>query len=189
MSQTITPAITHAASVPSKPSYTISVAVPHDIPHITTIQWAALTSNPLIKTLYPHGPTPALVAFTRNSYTKTLQFPSVRIIKATDTERGEIVAFAKWIKYPEEVPEPSEGGRGRIQSVGQAGAGGWSKGNIPSQKPDEANKRALGDWNGVITRMRRGIMKSRRHICRARPEPCSLECYFGSLAPALWGEP
>ena len=99
------------------------------------------------------------------------------------------MAFAKWIKYPEEIPEPLEGEDGRIQSVGQAGAGGWSKGNIPSQKPDGVDKRALGDWNGVITQMRRGIMKNRRHTCRAKPDSCNLECYFGSIAPALWGEP
>lgn len=98
------------------------------------------------------------------------------------------MAFAKWIKYPEEIPEPLEGEGGRIQSVGQAGAGGWSKGNIQSQKPDDVDKRALFDWNGVITQMRRGIMKKRRHTCRAKPDPCSLECYFGSIAPALWGE-
>lgn len=96
------------------------------------------------------------------------------------------MAFAKWIKYPEEIPEPLEGEDGRIQSVGQAGAGGWSKGNIPSQKPDDVDKRALGDWNGVITQMRRGIMKDRRHACRAKPDSCNLECYFGSIAPALW---
>ncbi|KAL9074688.1 MAG: hypothetical protein Q9161_002056 [Pseudevernia consocians] len=186
MPQTIAPAIAHVTSIPTKASYKIAVALPQDIPYLTTIQWAALTSNPLIKTLYPHGPTPALTAFTRNSYTKALQFPSVRIIKATDTDRGEIVAFAKWIKYPEEIPEPLEGQGGRIQSVGQAGGGGWSKGNIPSQKPDDVDKRALGDWNGVITQMRRGIMKNRRHTCRAKPDPCNLECYFGSIAPALW---
>lgn len=186
MPQTIAPAIAHATSIPTKASYTIAVAVPQDIPYLTTIQWAALTSNPLIKTLYPHGPTPALTAFTRNSYTKALLFPSVRIIKATDIERGEIVAFAKWIKYPEEIPEPLEGEGGRIQSVGQAGGGGWSKGNIPSQKPDDVDKRALGDWNGVITQMRRGIMKTKTHTCRAKPDPCSLECYFASIAPALW---
>lgn len=188
MPQTIAPAIAHATSIPTNASYTIAVALPQDIPYLTTIQWAALTSNPLIKTLYPHGPTPALTAFTRNSYTKALLFPSVRIIKATDIERGEIVAFAKWIKYPEEIPEPLECEGGRIQSVGQAGGGGWSKGNIPSQKPDDVDKRALGDWNGVITQMRRGIMKNRRHTCRAKPDPCSLECYFASIAPALWGE-
>ena len=99
------------------------------------------------------------------------------------------MAFAKWIKYPEEIPEPWEGEDGRIQSVGQAGAGGWSKGNIPSQKPDDVDKKALGDWNMVITQMRRGIMKDRRHTCRAKPDSCNLECYFGSIAPALWGEP
>lgn len=185
MSKTIAPAIAHATSVPSKPSYTITVAVAHDIPVLTTIQWAALTSNPMIRTLYPHGPTPALIAFTRNSYTKALQFPSVRIIKATDTASGEIVAFAKWIKYPEETIKPLEGGRGKIQ----AGAGGWSKGTVPIPKPEDVDKRALGDWNDVITQMRKGIMKSRRHVCGARPEPCGLECFFGSIAPALWGEP
>lgn len=186
---TIAPAIAHATSVPSKPSYTITVAVAHDIPVLATIQWAALTSNPLIKTLYPYGSTPALIAFTRTSYTKALQFPSVRIIKATDTASGEIVAFAKWIKYPEETTKPPEGARGEIQSVGQTGAGGWGRGTAPSPKPEDVDKRALGDWNDVITRMRKGVMKSRRHVCRARPEPCGLECYFGSIAPALWGEP
>ena len=99
------------------------------------------------------------------------------------------MAFAKWIKYPEDIPEPLEGERPRIPSVGQASAGGWSKGNIPSQKPDDVDKIALSDWNGVITQMRRGIMKDRQHTCRAKPDPCSLECYFGSIAPALWGEP
>ena len=188
MPQTVAPAIAHTTSEPDRTSYTIAVAVSQDVPYLTTIQWAALTSNPLIKTLYPHGPTPALIAFTRNSYTKALQFPSVRIIKATDAQRGEIVAFAKWIKYPEEIPEPLAGEGGRIQSVGQAGAGGWSKGNIPSQKPDDVNKRALGDWNGVITQMRRGIMTKRPHTCRAKPDSCSLQCYFESIAPALWGE-
>ena len=186
--QSITPALPHATPTHTKLSYTVTTVAPQDIPYLTTIQWAALTSNPLIKSLYPHGPTPALIAFTRNSYAKALQFPSVSIIKATDVERGEIVAFAKWIKYPEEKPEPVEGGRARMQSVGQTGGGGWSKGNIPSQKPDDVDKRVLSDWNDVITQMRKRIMKNRRHVCHARPDPCSLECYFGSIAPALWGE-
>ena len=164
-------------------TFTIAPALPNDIPYLSTIQWAALLSNPLIQTLYPQGPTPALTAFTRESYNKAIQYPSVRLIKATDTERGEIVAFAKWIIYPEEDIDEWDG----ADTVRTQRSGSWANVEEP-QRPQEANERALRAWNEVISRTRRGIMGNRQHACQQAVGECSLECYFACFAPRLWGK-
>ena len=160
--------------------FEIAPALPTDIPYLSTIQWAALLSNPLIQTLYPQGPTPDLTAFTRDSYNRAIQFPSVRLIKATDKERGEIVAFAKWIVYPEEDIDEWPGAQKTQRS------GSWAHVGEP-EKPKEVNEKALRAWNDIISRTRRGIMRNRRHECHAVGE-CTLECYFGCFAPRLWGK-
>lgn len=164
-------------------TFTIAPAQPNDIPYISTIQWAALLSNPLIQTLYPQGPTPALTAFTRESYKKAIQYPSVRLIKATDVERGEIIAFAKWIVYPEgNIDEWDDTAAGQRQR-----SGSWT--NVEeSQRPQEANERALGAWNASIGRTRRRILGNRRHACQQAGKECGLECYFACFAPRLWGK-
>lgn len=177
--------------------FAISPALPSDIPYLSTIQWAALLSNPLIQTLYPEGPTPALTAFTRRSYEKALSFSSVRLIKATDVERGEIVAFAKWIVYPDEEADEDlidlvkEEGEGEGKEEKVKPDGGWGKGNGEvAQRPEGVDEKALGAWNDIMTRTRRGIMGNRGHNCDTRAEEgtgCGLECYFKSIAPALWG--
>lgn len=162
--------------------YTVSAALPEDIPVLSTIQWAALLTNPLIHTLYPQGPTPALIDFTQDSYQKAIHFPSVRLIKAADNATGEIVAFAKWIVYPEEKNSLDDL---EEQREVQASNGGWG-GKEKPQNPEGVNEKALRAWNGIITRTRRRLMMLREHICRSETG-CSLACYFGSIAPALWG--
>lgn len=178
--------------------FVVGPAEPRDIPYLSTIQWAALLSNPLIQTLYPLGPTPALTAFTRDSYSKAMTYPSVRLIKATDIERGEIVAFAKWIVYPEEgEKDEDEEGLNEKEDTHSMN----EKSNAPrsnswvnvegekSSKPDGVNERALRAWNEVMNRTRRGIMGNRRHHCHSKTEEHGLECYFACFAPRLWGEP
>ena len=166
-------------------TFVIAPALRNDIPYLSTIQWAALLSNPLIQTLYPQGPTPALTAFTRESYNRAIRYPSVRLIKATDTERGEIVAFAKWIVYPEEDIHEWDGtglDAGRTHR-----SDSWA--NVEElQRPQEANERALRAWNEIINRTRRGILRNRRHACQQVTGEHSLECYFACFAPRLWGE-
>ena len=164
-------------------TFTIAPAQPNDIPYISTIQWAALLSNPLIQTLYPQGPTPALTAFTRESYKKAIQYPSVRLFKATDVERGEIIAFAKWIIYPEENIDDWD----NTAAEQRQRSGSWSNVEEP-QRPQEANERALRAWNDIIGRTRRGVLGNRRHACQQVGKECSLECYFACFAPRLWGK-
>ena len=162
--------------------YAVSPALPSDIPILSTVQWAALLSNPLTQTLYPKGPTPALTTFTRHSYQNAIQFPSVRLIKATDEDSGEIVAFAKWILYPEAKNDLIE-----IDSdaKGEETNKGWTNEQTPA-RPEDVDERALEAWNKVITKTRRKVMASRKHTCYKGGD-CSLECYFASIAPALWG--
>lgn len=156
--------------------FVISPAEPRDIPYLSTIQWAALLSNPLIQTLYPHGPTPALTAFTRDSYSKAITYPSVRLVKATDRERGEIVAFAKWIVYPEERDEEEEDEESLDEKTeadslnekrSAARSNSWVKvEGERSSRPEGVDERALRAWNEVMTRTRKGILGNRRHLCR-----------------------
>ena len=177
-------------------AFVISPAEPRDIPYLSTIQWAALLSNPLIQTLYPHGPTPALTAFTRESYSKAITYPSVRLIKATDTERAEIVAFAKWIVYPEEREEEEKDreslngkmDQDEMNEKANPRNNSWvnAEGGKTS-KPDGVDERALRAWNEVMNKTRRGIMGNRRHACRSTTGECTLECYFACFAPRLWG--
>lgn len=162
--------------------YIVCPVLPCDIPYLSSIQWAALSRNPLVETLYPEGPTPALTAFTRDSYQRALRFPSVRLIKAVDEDNGEIVGFAKWIVYPEEDHLLGEEG-GKAQEKD----GGWRHGKQKEEgtsRPEGVDERALGAWNDVIARTRKKIMRSMEHKCRLKRR-CSLECYFGSIAPAL----
>lgn len=163
--------------------FTVSAVLPSDIPSLSSIQWAALLNNPLVNTLYPEGLTPALTAFTRDSYLRALSFPSVRLIKAVDEGSGEIVGFAKWIIYPEEDHLLREG-----WWKGKEKDGGWRHGKQKdgaTSRPEGVDERALGAWNDVIARTRKKIMQSMGHKCSLKGG-CSLECYFGSIAPALW---
>jgi len=165
--------------------FAISPVLPCDIPYLSSIQWAALLTNPLVQTLYPRGPTPALAAFTRDSYQRALGFPSVRLIKAVNVESGEIVGFAKWIVYPEEDHLLAEGG---WEEKEKEEGGGWRHGKQKDEgtpRPDGVDERALCAWNDVIARTRRKVMVSMGHKCKLKGG-CSLECYFGSIAPALW---
>lgn len=177
--------------------FVVSPAEPRDIPYLSTIQWAALLSNPLIQTLYPHGPTPALTAFTRESYSKAITYPSVRLIKATDIERREIVAFAKWIVYPEDRDEDESDEESLNEKAEEVAMNekitprnnSWVNAEgEKSSRPDGVDKRALRAWNEVMNRTRKGIMGNRRHACRSKTGECSLECYFACFAPRLWGE-
>jgi len=165
--------------------FTVSTVLPSDIPHLSTIQWAALLSNSLIQTLYPQGPTPELTAFTRASYQKAIQFPSVRLIKAIDEERGEIVAFAKWIVYPTRQEELDQSSENDTENEEVNPSSEWGNVEVP-QKPDGVDERALRAWNAIITKTRTRIMSIRKHSCQSTAG-CSLECYFTSIAPALWG--
>ena len=166
--------------------FTVAPATSIDIPYLSTIQWAALLSNPLIQTLYPQGPTPALTAFTKESYQKAIQFPSVRLIKAIDEERGEIVAFAKWILYPEEQQDLLTLAEGDAENKDARRASGWVTEEELPQRPQGVNEKALGAWNSKITSTRTRIMRKRKQVCHTEGG-CSLECYFASFAPALWG--
>lgn len=164
----------------------ISLALPSDIPYLSTIQWAALFNNPLVQTLYPQGPTPALTAFTRESYQKAIQFHSVRLIKATDQEQGEIIAFAKWIIYAEEEIDPVQPVKGHLEDEEEGkSASGWEYIDKPP-RPEGVNEKALYGWNAIISRTRMKIMRKKGHACHSEGE-CSLECYFASIAPSLWG--
>ena len=165
--------------------FSVTLALPNDIPELSTIQWAALLNNPLIQTLYPQGVTPALATFTKDSYIKALQYPSVRLIKAVDVESGEIVAFAKWILYSEQKEELIQLEEDEWVSGRAPKEGGWRHSGVP-KRPDGVDEKALAAWNNVMTRTRKEIMRRRKHDCR-NPGHCSLECYFASIAPALWG--
>ena len=164
--------------------YAVSAALASDIPTLSTVQWAALLSNPLTQTLYPKGPTSALANFTSHSYQKAIKFPSVKLIKATDEHSGEIVAFAKWILYPENKDKLIDFDH---ETTPEDSNGGWAVEEAPS-RPEDVDERALKAWNRAIDRTRRKILANKRHSC-SRKDGCSLECYFASLAPVLWGKP
>ncbi|KAL6716941.1 hypothetical protein ACLMJK_004853 [Lecanora helva] len=165
-------------------TFTVSPACPSDIPYLSIIQWAALLSNPLTQTLYPQGPTRALTAFTRESYQKAIEFPGVRLIKATDPERGQIVAFAKWIIYPEEQGKLVRSNGTSAEDGEVKPASVWGNVKTPSI-PEGVNEKALGAWNGIITKTRTKIMQNRKHTCDSE-DGCSMDCYFASVARALW---
>ena len=147
-----------------------------DIPSITIIQWSALQNNPLIQTLYPRGPTPSLTDFTIISYQKSIQYPSVRLVKAVDPDSGVVVAFAKWIVFRKDEQESEEAVDGNQDQQRTRPNGGWNKTKKSSEPPD-CYTRALKEWNGLMTRTRRGIMGNQRHSCASEPTH-SLSCYF-----------
>lgn len=167
-----------------------------DVPALATIQWAALSNNPLIRTLYPRGATPSLAAFTTISYQRVVRFPSVHLIKAVDHETGEVVAFAKWILFRKDEhrarsTNPDEPYR---DEVDEDDGGGWRKSpryhDSTSQDPPDCYTKALRDWNGIITRTRKGFMGNKRHSCALSASPTdpshSLSCYFSCFARSLW---
>ena len=166
--------------------FTISPALPDDIPYLSNIQWAALGSNPLTQTLYPQGPTPSLAAFTKESYQRAIQYPSVRLIKATDEEQGEIVAFAKWIIYPEDQGDVIQLNENGEKDDVFKPASGWESIEKPDI-PQGVDKRALSAWNTVITKTRAKMLQKKNHFCQLR-NGCTLQCYFSSISPALWGK-
>ena len=171
--------------------YAVTPIQPSDIPRIADIQWIALSSNPLIQVLYPRGATPELTAFTIASYQRSLTFPSVTIIKATDESTGEVAGFAKWILYRQDEEQELYHNRGESQGGSKGSSrrsSGWQKEKhlMPSVPPD-CHGMLLERWGDVINKTRKRITGPRGHACRTGA-PCSLECYFSNLAENLWGE-
>jgi len=191
--------------------YNVSPVTTDDVPLLTAIQWAALGTNPLIRTLYPKGATSGLVAFTDTSYKKALQYPSVRLIKATHDET--IVAFAKWIIYREDQDQALGGlggpktdalGKFKVHNSGEEvswpeptasesqeslgrRASGWERDeDQSSSKPPDADPQTLQAWGNIITRTRSNVSGPKGHACKFET-PCSLECYFSSFSENLWG--
>ena len=165
--------------------YTVTLVNPADIPTITTIQWSALRENPLIQTLYPRGPTPELADFTTASYEKASTYSCVRIVKATDDETGQIVAFAKWIFYRQDQQVSEEGAIEIGASQGLQAGASQCKGKTPPRKPPpHCYTRALEEWNSKITKMRKGIMGKRQHTCMSASKH-SLSCYFACYSRNL----
>ncbi|KAL9102420.1 MAG: hypothetical protein Q9163_002442 [Psora crenata] len=145
--------------------YTIAPVNPADIPFLTAIQWAALSTNPLIQVLYPRGATPALKAFTIASYERAITFPSARLIKATDDATGELVGFAKWIIYHPGHEEENPNGRESGQESRRRS--GWvrDKYMMPPMPPD-CHGTLLERWGNIINRTRKRITGPRGHACR-----------------------
>ncbi|OAL23737.1 hypothetical protein AYO20_10883 [Fonsecaea nubica] len=81
-----------------------------DAPRIVEIERLAYASNPLQPILFP-GPFPPQAKHERaEGLIKQLhEDPTVRWVKALDTETGELAAFAKW----NIIKEPREPNRGR----------------------------------------------------------------------------
>ncbi len=175
-------------------TFAIALVKPTDIARLTDIQWTALSRNPLIQTLYPRGTTVALTDFTSTSYTKVLEYPSVHLIKATDEDTGEIVAFAKWILYRQNEEENLHGRNRSItpkngsSNGGSRRSSGWQKEEreSPSTPPD-CHGVLLDRWGTIITKTRKWLSGPRGHACKSGA-PCSLECYFSSFAPNIWGK-
>ena len=169
--------------------YSVSIVQPADIPRLAEIQWAALSSNPLTRVLYPRGATPALLEYTTNSYKRTSSFPSAKLIKATNDATGEIVGFAKWILYRKDEEQhlrQSVGGI-RQQSAESRRSSGWEKEThlMPSLPPD-CHGMLLERWGNTISRSRKKISGRKGHACKAGA-PCTLECYLSNFADDLWG--
>ena len=166
-------------------TYAVDFVEAVDLATIATIQWSALRDNPLIQTLYPRGPTSELVEFTAASYERTRTYPSVRIVKATDDETGQIVAFAKWIVYNDHEQQSDqvdvEGEVDKDDPVVRE----WSNKEAKTQKPPpHCYTRALNDWNNRIVKMRKSILDHRNHSCVSRSKH-SLSCYFACFSMSL----
>lgn len=164
--------------------FKITPVIQDDIPVLTTIQWAALHDNALIKSIYPRGPTSALVEFTNSSYRSALGFPTVHLIKATDEASGQVVAFAKWIIFRQDEHTDKESPHVDGTANDLPGGHGWRRQQTVKAPPD-CYSRVLRDWNRVITKTRKGLMANRRHSCQETPIH-SLSCYFASYAKDLW---
>lgn len=190
--------------------FNVSPVTIDDVSLLTAIQWAALGTNPLIRTLYPKGATSGLLAFTDTCYKRALQYPSVRLIKATHDETGVIVAFAKWIIYRKDQEQALEGpktdalGKFKVHNAGEEVSwpeplanepkesvgrrlSGWERDEDQSlSQPPDSDPKTLQAWGNIITRTRNNVSGPKGHACKFET-PCSLECYFSSFAENLWG--
>ena len=166
---------------------TVALVEPADLSSIATIQWSALRDNPLTQTLYPRGLTADLVKFTTASYEKACTYPSVRIIKATDDETGQIVAFAKWVIYKQEEQEDDEMKEAHAagENLREGKNEGWHSGKASLQSPPHCYTRVLDDWNRRVTSMRTGVMSNKRHSCRSTSKH-SLSCYLACYSTKMW---
>ena len=171
-------------------SYSVSAVQPADIPRLADIQWAALSSNPLTKVLYPRGPTSALLEYTNNSYRRTSAFPSAKLIKATKDATGEIVGFAKWILYRKDEEQHLRQSVSGIRqpSTQSRRSSGWEKEkHLMPPLPPDCHGILLEKWGDTINKTRKKVGGRRGHACKAG-RPCTLECYLSSFADNMWGK-
>lgn len=80
----------------------ISPLLDADIEPAIVLDFTSFREDPVHITIFPNGPSPTTVAWNAAMDRKDLaEDPTVKPMKVTDTETGEIVAYGRWVFLPQ----------------------------------------------------------------------------------------
>lgn len=123
-------------------------ATEEDFPVLDDVHAAAFENDPISRLVAPKGHTPASREVGIGTLQVQVKDPSLHIIKAVDTETGEIAGWARWNIYPS----------------------GRSDEELSSPKParpenPELNMELRNNLLALIEKSRRGVMGGKPHCC------------------------
>lgn len=136
-------------------------ATEEDFPALADIHADAFDDNYLSRLMSPKGNTPAAHEVMIGTLQVQTKDPSTHLIKAVDSETGEIAGFARWNIYPsgrseKELNEPKP----------------------PRPENPEINVELRNIMVDVLEKTRRETMGQRPHCCMTFFMPSSIYPYF-----------
>ena len=120
-----------------------------DIQRLLDIMYAAFSTNPWNRIMYPEIPGPeARGASFERWRDEILTNPTIRFMKAVDTELQEIIAFARWNIHEVERPESE-----------------W-KSIKPRNWDNGTNVEAANEFYNAVCGARQKFMGGKPHCCK-----------------------
>ena len=124
-----------------------------DIQRLLDIMYAAFSEDAWNRIMYPVIPGPEARAVSIERWRDEISTnPTIRFIKAVDTDLDEIIAFARWNIYEVERPESQ-----------------W-KTTKPRDWDTGTNVEAANEFYNAVCEARRKFMGGKPHCCRCKPD-------------------
>jgi hypothetical protein len=134
----------------------LSPVVDADIEAVIAVDITAFSDDIIHAAIWRNGPSPTTIAHTAAQDRKDLaEEPTIKPMKVTDTETGEIVAYARWVFLPQREEKDLE--------------------VTEFSLPDDVNKE-LGE------KLILGGFRKRHEVMGTQPYACKCTLFLGSKA-------
>lgn len=120
-----------------------------DIQRLLDIMYAAFSKDAWNRIMYPEIPGPEARGASIERWRDEISTnPTMRFMKAVDTDTGQIIAFARWNIYETKRPESE-----------------WKK-TEPRKWDIGTNNEAANDFYNAVCEKRQNVMGGKPHCCK-----------------------